>query len=278
MATSSPVPNEESQTETPVTPPPSNKVSRFSMSKWSLIVIACAALIAAILMWWLAQHAPTSETIQATPTPTKRSPADPKKAPADTPSAPRITCGDKTAFADASMGMKFCYPADWGTATVEDAKLAPTDKGYRQVVKFSAMPLVQVGGVSDDWSTSVGRGGTCFDPSRQVPPLSSYNTDWHNMSGTGASLESATRSLVSSAGGYTMTEQVSDVLQSGVCVRGLKVINAAHYRVGSASFYRDFAPASGITTPALHVDDPNVLFSVSQRADFDALMASLAAY
>lgn len=196
----------------------------------------------------------------------------------DEPLTSSIECGDKAGFADESIGMKFCYPKDWGTTSVLGAKLDPSDPGYRQVVKFSSMPYVQVGGVSDDWTTTMGRDGTCFDPSNQVPELSSYNTAWHSQEGSGADLEFAMRSLPSSVGGYALTEEVTNILQSGVCIKGYKVINAPHYRVGSLSYYRDFAAVSGITTPAQHVADPNILASTQMRTDLDSLMASLVSY
>ncbi|MGB3023812.1 MAG: hypothetical protein WBB39_03315 [Candidatus Saccharimonadales bacterium] len=267
-----PVSPTQTSVQPPMTPP-----KKPIISKLTLIILLAAAIIAAGLLWWLTLNQPTAidtnqpVTTSNAPKPTPAEPATQE------PSSIKCPAG-KTAFASASFGMKFCYPSDWGEASVQDAKLAASDTGYRQVVKFADMPLVQVGGVSDDWTTTVGRDGICFDPNNQVPPLSSYNTSWHGQVGSGASLEFATRSIASSAGGYAMTEEVSNILQSGVCMRGYKVINAPHYRVGSAAFYRDFAEASGITTPALHVAEPNVLLSSQMRTDFDALMASLEAY
>src|SRR5690606_28309091 len=52
---------------------------------------------------------------------------------ADTdPSPAAIVCEDgHTAFADSEFGAAFCFPSDWGTASVEDAKLDTSDTGYR---------------------------------------------------------------------------------------------------------------------------------------------------
>lgn len=263
--------------QTPLASPPQTPPKKPVISKAVLIGLLAAVLAAAGVMWWLTQNQPTTtdtnQSIEKSntpkPTPTKPLAEEPRT----------IECpSGKTAFAGSGFGMKFCYPSAWGEATVHDAKLAAGDTGYRQVVKFADMPYVQVGGVSDDWSTTVARDGVCFDPGNQVPPLSSYNVSWHDQLGSGAELEFAIRSIVSSAGGYAMTEEVSNVLQSGVCLRGYKVINAPHYRVGYAAYYRNFAPASGITTPAQHVAESNVLLSAEMRTDFDALMASLEAY
>jgi hypothetical protein len=263
-------------TQTPAQPPDAPQ-KKPVISKLTLIILLAAAIVAGGLWWWIIQSQPEvieSNSILKKDDTSKETTTEPT--PAD---AGAIECpSDKTAFAGSSFGMKFCYPSTWGASTVHDAKLASDDTGYRQVVKFADMSLVQVGAVSEDWSTTVGRDGICFDPDNQVPPLSSYNTEWHGQVGSGADLEFATRSLVSSAGGYAMTEEVSNLLQSGICMRGYKVVNAPHYRVGYAAFYRDFAGASGITTPAQHVAESDVLLSPQMRTDFDALMASLEAY
>ncbi len=189
-----------------------------------------------------------------------------------------VDCGTRRYFHDADMGLEFCYPDYWGMTSVSDARLASSDTGHRQRVTFSDQPFVFVGGVSDDWTTTVGRDGMCSDPSNHMPALSEYNTDWHDVMGEGDDVSFATRSVIVSAGGYAITEEVSNVLQSGVCARGYKVLHGSRYRVGSASFYRDFAEASGITSPALHMAHSDVLFSPQQRTEFDALMASLGAY
>lgn len=183
-----------------------------------------------------------------------------------------------TRYSDTSFGAAFCYPTAWGTATLADAKVASSDTGHREQITFSSMPLFSVGGTSEDWSTTVGRGVGCLEPSNSMPELSSYNTAWHDMSGSGMAVEFALRSLPSSAGGYSITETVSNVLQDGVCAQGHKQINGSRYRVVSAAFYRTFAEASGITTPSAHIAEPNVLFSTLQRSQFDALLASLVAY
>lgn len=190
-----------------------------------------------------------------------------------------LSCGiGKTAFQDKALGAQFCYPTDWGTATINDAKVAAADTGHREVVRFSSNPYVIVGGMSDDWSTSVGRGVGCLEPDNVVPPLSAYDTSWHGIEGSGADVSYAVRSLPSSAGGYSVQESVSNLLVSGVCVQGHKVISGSRYRVVAVNYARDFAPASGITTPAQHMAEPNVLFSTELRTQYDALLASLAAY
>lgn len=89
--------------------------------------------------------------------------------------------------------------------------------------------------MSDDWSTSVGRGG-CLEPDNVVPPLGAYDTSWHGIEGSGAECFVRGQSLPSSAGGYSVQESVSNLLVSGVCVQGHKVISGSRYRVAEITF------------------------------------------
>jgi len=185
---------------------------------------------------------------------------------------------NETLFADKSFGAAFCYPAEWGKASVEDAKIDTTDTGYREAVRFSVNTKFIVGGTSDDWSTTVGRGVGCQEPSNVVPELSSYDTNWHDFSGEGMAIEFATRSIASSEGGYDITETVSNLLDVGVCVQGHKIIDGSRYRVLSEAFFTDFSESSGVTTPKAHIDNSSVLFSDTERVQFDALLASAVSF
>lgn len=190
-----------------------------------------------------------------------------------------IPCEDSyRPFADHNFGMAFCYPTEWGNATVVDAKVGPGDTGHRESVMFTDMPFYSVGGTSDDWSTTVGRDVGCLEPNNTTLPLSDYDTAWHNITGSGADINFAMRSLPSPTGGYDSTESVSNIIQDGVCAQAHKVINGSRYRVAFAAYAHDFAEASGITTPSQHIDNPEVLFSASQRQQFDAVLASIVAY
>lgn len=254
--------------------PQQPKESKRSHKTIIIIICVLVALILAAITWYFFfnnRPVPVKDTATITP-------SSGKKDTTPVPSA-AIRCADSySAFADRSVGMAFCYPSSWGTATVHDALVAPTDTGHRQSITFSANPFFSVGGTSDDWSTTVGRDTGCLEPNNVTVAASAYNTSWHDMVGSGADVEFATRSLPAPAGGYDSTETVSNILQSGVCAQAHKVISGSRYRVAFTAFYHDFAEASGIVTPSLHIDHPDVLFSVEQRQQFDAVLASLVAY
>lgn len=185
---------------------------------------------------------------------------------------------DETLFADKEFGAAFCYPSEWGTASVMDAKIDTSDTGYREAVRFSANTKFIVGGTSEDWSTTIGRGVGCQEPNNVVPELSSYDTNWHDFSGEGMAIEFATRSVISAEGGYDITETVSNMLDVGVCVQGHKVINGSRYKVLSEAYFTDFSSSAGITTPKAHIDNSNILFTETERIQFDSLLASAISY
>lgn len=181
-------------------------------------------------------------------------------------------------FVDRLFGAAFCYPSAWGDANVTYAKIDDSDTGHREAVRFSATTKFIVGGVSEDWTTSVGRGVGCQEPSNIVPELSSYNVDWHNLVGEGMDIEFATRSLPTTVGGYDISETVSNLLDSGVCAQGHKVINGSRYKVISAAYYADFSTTAGVTTPKAHIDNPAILFTPEERAQLDLVLASVVSY
>lgn len=179
-------------------------------------------------------------------------------------------------FADEEFGARFCYPEEWGETSIVDAKVGPEDTGHREMVRFSGTDKFAVGGTSDDWSTTIGRGVGCQEPNNVVPELSSYNIEWNNFEGEGMDVSYAQRSLESSAGGYDITETVSNLLENGVCVQAHKVIDGSRYRVFYMAFANEFG--SGILTPRAHIDNPDILFTAVERTQLDYVLASATSY
>ena len=179
-------------------------------------------------------------------------------------------------FADEEFGARFCYPEGWGETSIVDAKVGPADTGHREMVRFSLSDKFAVGGTSESWSTTVGRGVGCQEPNNVTAELSSYDTDWNNLEGEGVDVTYAQRSLESSAGGYDITETVSNMLENGVCVQAHKVIDGSRYRVFFMAFSNEFG--GGILTPSAHIDNPNVLFTELERSQLDLVLVSAEAY
>ena len=179
-------------------------------------------------------------------------------------------------FAVEEFGARFCYPEEWGDTSIVDAKVGPDDTGHREMIRFSETDKFAVGGTSESWSTTVGRGVGCQEPNNVTAKLSSYNTEWNNFEGEGMDVMYAQRSLESSAGGNDITETVSNMLENGVCVQAHKVISGSRYRVFYMAFSNEFTGA--IMSPRAHIDNPNVLFTEMERSQLDLVLSSAEAY
>ncbi|QQS18753.1 hypothetical protein IPL68_01610 [Candidatus Saccharibacteria bacterium] len=55
-----------------------------------------------------------------------------------------------------------------------------------------------------------------------MPALSSYNTEWHNISGSGMAVDFAERSLPSKEGGYIISETYQTYLSKVFCAQRLQ--------------------------------------------------------
>lgn len=196
----------------------------------------------------------------------------------EAPPKDRLTCNDQELFADTSFGMQFCYPSDWGVATLRDAKMSADDTGSREIVIFTDNPQLRVGAVSGDWTTTTPRDGVCFDPSPQGLIVGTYNTEWHDLVGSGDDIAFAIRHIGSADQGYDMIEEVSNLLQSGVCAKSTKLVNGTRYQYVTISYYQDFDPSRGSSTPSMHIADPLKLFSQQSRDQFESLAKSIRKY
>lgn len=182
-----------------------------------------------------------------------------------------IDCEDGyTGFADVEFGAAFCYPSEWGAATIRDARLAEEDTGHRQTIIFSHNPQFVVGGASDDWSTAVGRGGGCLEPSNQLLAASDYNVEWHDITD-----DFAKRSMETTAGGYDMTEMVG-TFDGGLCGIGHKQIDGSRYRVVSVSYFNEFT--TGVATVDDHIYNSYELFRETERYNLDKVLSTLRSY
>ncbi len=187
-----------------------------------------------------------------------------------------VECGQLSTFADKQVGFSFCYPADWGTTTVKEAKVDGSDNGYRQMIIFSTNQDFSVGGQSQNWSTSVGRGIGCLEPNNIMPSLSDYNTQWHDDYNDGMGMFYSRRSLPSIQGGYAIEESISvGADANGWCVHGHKIIDGSRYKIAFAGFH---SSKDMYQTLAENQNNANQFFTPAQRAQYDALLASLKAF
>lgn len=184
----------------------------------------------------------------------------------------QATCDDGfTEYTNEDLGLAFCYPTDWGAVTAADAKFEATDTGERWLVSFAAKSAVNLGVVSEDWSTEAAREITCADPAVQtLPAFSPFSTTWET---DGTPVSSATRGIEVEADKYLIEERVDDLLTGGVCIQGYTIINGDTYTHTVASYYADFSDA--VSKPQQHVDSPNTLVPEADRDEFYTFVKSV---
>lgn len=236
------------------------------LSKQFIVLLAVAffatgVIVAALLHYWN-NIRPSPQAPLATDT------EQVQEVPSD------LLCEDGwKAYERDAIKLGFCYPEKWGNATLVDAKITEEDEGRRWLINFEANSQVTVGLVSGDWSTQAGRGGACYDPTKQEPDYEAFSDEWQKEGGT-ISASSAQRGLEVRPGYYLIDETASEYLD-GACLRGVVVIPNHSYPTITASYYRKFG--GGIINAGLHVDNPVILVPVDDRADFIQMVRSIRA-
>lgn len=254
---SSPVPS-QGQDPAPLVGGPEK--SKKMMWLWIIIIMV---LLAALLLGWLWWKDKDKKDATSTSTSTSEQ---------QTVVEEEVTCAaEYTHYENDDLGLGFCYPTDWGTVSVVDAKFAAADTGERWTIKFADKAMVNLGVVSDDWSTEVARDGTCVDPAVQtLPAFSPFSTTWAT---EGTPVMSGTRGIEVSADNYLIDETVDDLLTNGVCVYGYSIITGDPYTHTTSSYSAEFA--APVTTPQEHIDDPNILITETNRDEFYTFVKSV---
>lgn len=239
--------------------------------KWLVwLLVALLILLLAFFGWWWWNEDKKDKTAQNNTNNSQQQEQQPEAEP---------TCNEGfTPYENAELDVGFCYPTAWGTVTVIDARLQKTativdgatiaaDTGERWLVSFSEKPAVNLGVVTADWSTEVGRGGSCLDPATQtLPPFSPFSTEWDEQPTI------VTRGVEVSSGRY-LIEESADEFYNGVCISGYAIINAEDYTHSTATYYKEFGGT--ITTPEQHAASPNVLAPEADRDEFYVFVKSV---
>lgn len=231
--------------------------------KWLVIILCTVLLGTAGAFAWLWQKEKNKKV---------SAPAASQTETTETETTPAITCAsDNKLYENQELKFSFCYPEIWGEPSVADAKLDPSDNGSRHLVSFATKNEVKLGLVSSDWTTTVGRGGVCSDPTPTAPAFADFSTEWKT-EGEGEALNFASRGVEKKDNSYFISEDASEFL-SGVCLRGIVLINTGTYPQATASYFKEFG--GGITSPKAHVDNPTTLVPANERSAFSSFVKSI---
>lgn len=249
--------------------PPVFSAQRPKTLRTLVIVIIALLLILAGLLGWLLWRDNSTGTKQTSST-------------SSSGSETAATCPDHfSLYANTSLGVEFCYPDVWGDVEVSDAKFDASDSGSRWLFSFSNKPSVHAGVVSEDWSTTAARGGTCSDPAVQITslPEEPSSTDWEvetTIDTAPPQPSSASRMIETEDGKHLIREIVNDTLYNGACLEAFVLVDNQTYPVVAASYSAAFNGM--IASPQQHIDEPNTLISELDRADFATFVKSIKAY
>jgi hypothetical protein len=240
-------------------------------ANWVLLgIISGALLLVTIIVGGVILLANAGKGEKEDPKTSQNDPKDEEKTETDTDEA----CSSKLRrYQNEDLDIRFCYPNAWGDVKSEDSKLDPSDDGTRVKLSFVDKSSVHLGLVSDDWSTDVGRDGTCVDPSAQAfPDTSTFSARWVNTPATGAPT-SAIRGLEITPDELLIQEHVDNTLANGTCLEGYKAFGGQVYRNAMATYYSAFN--AKVTTPQQHITSPTQLISASDRGEFSAFVKSI---
>lgn len=238
---------------------------------WMWVIIILLVLLVLFFGWWWWKEKDKKDSASNTDTNSSQQ--------AQNEAAPE--CGeDLVSYTNADLDVAFCYPTAWGEVAVNDARLqkeeitvdgvviAP-DTGERWQLSFSEKPAVNLGLVTADWSTEVGRGGSCIDPATQtLPAFSPFSTEWVEEGSL------VNRGIEVMADEY-LIEETADEFLNGACISGYTIINAEDFSHSAATYYKEFGGA--IMTPAQHMASPNTLAPEADREDFYTFVKSVRA-
>lgn len=180
-------------------------------------------------------------------------------------------------YKNKGLGLQFCYPAVWGTASAASGIFSPTDTGTREQVSFSAQIQAHINLVSKDWSTDSSLVETCpYLVAQTFPSTGGYSTNWATTT-SGGVVVNASRGIGVKTGKYLMQEEVDSTLNNGACLEGYRTLgSSAMYTVATATYYAPFSAT--ITTPQEHVSSPTVLIPTAVREAFISLVESINPY
>lgn len=208
----------------------------------------------------------TKNTTEPSVTDAKTAPETPKKADATCPSSP----GAKT-FYNKVIGLQFCYPKEWGEATVGNVEASDSVSGGAYEIRFATKDGLSITSATSDWKNTVARDGRCADPQQEAPQFSTYQPEWKT-EGSGMALTSALRVHIKQEPDFLIRE-LADDYYSGVCLMAIVSTPGGAYNVQTVNLLRSFS--GGIMSVKAHIDNPTILITAAERVQYSEMVASM---
>ncbi len=246
---------------------------------WVAAVVLCIAIGVAGGYWFGMRGTSSEKPVTQATNEQKKSTLESSPTPSvsPTPSANAVTygtCGsspEAKTFYDKVIGLQFCYPKEWGEATVGTVPASASDAGGAYEITFSAKSGLTVASATVDWKNTIGRDGRCADPMSAPIDFSGYAESWKT-EGEGMALTSASRYVNKVDGRWWISELASDYY-SAVCLKAAVSTLGGVYDLQTVNYQVAFNDQ--IASVKAHVDNPTVLISPAERVQFGEMVDSM---
>lgn len=178
---------------------------------------------------------------------------------------------DAKTFSSKLIGLEFCYPKEWGEATIGNVPASASNAGSAYEITFTKNSRVTVASATGEYVNTIGRGGRCADPVTSEPDFSGFSTAW-KVEGALGDIQSASRDTIKKDGVYHARESVND-FGGNVCLTGYVNVVGGAYTLITVNLQAPYG--SGITTVSAHVSNSDILITPAERVQFGELVESM---
>jgi len=174
----------------------------------------------------------------------------------------------QTQYTNELIGLEFCYPTSWGTATINAPQASASVAGSGYEISFADYSVV-VSSITSDYQNTVGRDGRCEDPEKTAPNFSLYSNSWVKDSAD-SELSAAVRYPVKKDDVYLVQENVNSFF-FGLCYSALINQSGTAYPVVKVALRRELGSVSVLQ----YTENPELVLSADEKAEFLAVVDSV---
>jgi len=235
----------------------SGKVSKGLLA--TLLVLTIGVLLGGVGYWLGAKDkSSTSESAETEKSLASDAVDETIPAPADTEAYCNTT---KTLYTNDLIGLEFCYPSSWGTASINSPQASASVAGSGYEISFASYGVV-VSSITSDYQNTVGRDGRCEDPENTSPNFSLYSKSWVKDSSDGE-LSAAVRYPIKKDGVYLIQENVNSFF-FGLCYSALINQSGTAYPVVKVALRRELGSVSVLD----YTNNPELVLTNDEKAEF----------
>ncbi len=172
-------------------------------------------------------------------------------------------------FYNKIIGLEFCYPSEWGEATIGSVPASASAAGGAYEITFAGKAGLTIASATADWQNTIARDGRCADPQQGGPQFDTYIPEW-KVEKSEAEVFSALRVHIKKEPHYLIRE-LADTYFNAVCMMGIVATPGGAYDAQGVVLNVEL----GSRTITEHVADSTVIISTALRVQFSELVDSM---